>query len=216
MPTTGDAIGKPGAARKRRKTGKRGATVDEGGMTATGDEKSAAVAEGMGAGSIEQVREILFGAQQREMSGRFGQMERAVERVARDADERMASMQQSFERRIEELRTTLEGRLDSLTERVDESLAAMRKEIAANGKAVNERLAETERGLRSDMELAARQAQARIDAVRSDADEAARRLEDEKTGRAELGAYLLELGMRLSGDGATPPAGKADGPTTRK
>lgn len=176
-------------------------------------------------GSIEQVREILFGAQQREMQTRFDRVERSIERSAREAHEALDETRKGLDRRIDETQAMLSDRLDALGERVEETLAALRREMGANAKSMSDRLTEAERSPRSDMDNQARQAKQRIDDLRVALEEALRQLEDGKTGRSELGAYLMELGVRLSGDPTMDNiqaalqqtgSGKADGSAQEK
>lgn len=169
--------------------------------------------------SIDKVREILFGAQQRQADQRFGKLEQYIDREMKAADERLAEARRGIDRRIEEMETKLVNQLTKLSERMEDSLASFRKEADQGQKHLADTLSTAQRSLREEIEAQGKQTQAKLSELKADLDTTATDLDGDKASRDELGGYLMELGMRLSGDAGNPKAGKAgktDGQPNKK
>ena len=117
-----------------------------------------------------------------------------------------------------EMETKLSNQLTKLSERMDDSLASFRKEADQNQKQLSDSLSTAQRTLREEIEAQSRQTQTKLAELKADLDAAASELDGDKTSRDELGGYLMELGMRLSGDvgAASSKAGKSNGQPDKK
>ena len=182
------------------------------------DDAKGADADAETGDSIDKVREILFGAQQRQADQRFGKVEQYIDRETKAVDDRLQEAKRSLERRIEEMETKLSNHLTKLSERMDDSLASFRKEADQNQKQLSDSLSTAQRTLREEIEAQSRLTQTKLAELKADLDTAANDLDSDKMSRDELGGYLMELGMRLSGDvGAAPgKAGKSNGQPDKK
>ena len=158
-------------------------------------------AEGlMSGGSIDQIREILFGATQREHEARSGQLEKRIQRGQAEAAERVTMLQASIERQLEKLSADLTSRLDQLAQRIDEAEAAAKRDTAAAAKDLSEQISALDKRLSGDLRDQGESLEQKIEDLRSEMTTATDRLEQEKTGKLNLGDYLMEIGMRLKGD----------------
>ncbi|MGZ0187790.1 MAG: hypothetical protein ACKVH0_07270 [Alphaproteobacteria bacterium] len=168
--------------------------------------------------SIDKVREILFGAQQRKADQRFGDIKQEFERQISASDDRSEEARRGIDRRIELMETKLVDEMKKLSQRLDDSLASFRKEADQSNTQLRDSLAAAEKSLQSEIEAQAKQTQARLADLKADLDRAASDLDGDKTSRDELGGYLMELGMRLSSDlvPSMPKKAKSDGQPGKK
>lgn len=169
--------------------------------------------------SIDKVREILFGAQQRKADQRFGILEKHIEREVRALDEKLEESKRGMDRRLSEMETKIVDEMKKLSQRLDDALTGFRKEADQTSAQLGERLSAAERSMRDDIEAQSRQTLARIGEMKSDLETTAASLDADKTSRDELGGYLMELGMRLTsgaGAAAAPKSGKSDGQPVKK
>ncbi|MFO0727618.1 MAG: hypothetical protein U1E65_27820 [Myxococcota bacterium] len=170
-----------------------------------------------GGETLNQVREILFGAQARDIDGRFQQLEQLVRQqtealrselsVRLDAleshvkaevsalSERVKAEQQARSARLEELHgesqrglRRLEERLDGAEERSGNGLREAREQLLAQTKAVRD------------------EAQRVLDQLSAEVARQVTRLEAGKTDRRELAFLLNDLAVRLHQDRDAPPA----------
>ncbi len=153
-------------------------------------------------GSVDQIREILFGAAQREHEARASRMEKLIERRAKDLTDRLARLQATIERQLEQSKSDLGARLEQLSERLDQVEAVAKKETAAAARDLSEKIARLDKRLSKDIEAQDESFQDKVDAIREDLTAAVQRLDQEKTGNTSLGDCLMEIGMRLKGDPA--------------
>ncbi len=138
-------------------------------------------------GSVDKIRDILFGGHMQEYEQRFARLEQLVARFASELEERTA-------KRIDSLEAQLRKDLDRLGETVkaeQEDRSGQAKELGRElkdfGKLVQKQLGDLEAQLRSTERNVRDQLTEQIDALRA-----------EKTDRATLGALLAELAMRLT------------------
>ncbi len=153
-------------------------------------------------GSMDQIRDILFGAQKREADQRFAQMERQLEQQRDEQTAALAKLQKVIERQLEELRSGFADRLKELAQRVDEVETAGKRELQAGMRDGAEKLADQVKRLHTDLAELAADTKKRLDAVEADTKESFDQVADEKAGNEDLGNLLVELGMRLKGEAA--------------
>ena len=153
-----------------------------------------------GGGSMEQIREILFGGVQRSHDARMSKIESLIDRNAKESADRLKSSQTELERKLADGIKDLAEQL----ERLGTSLAAAEKsakdELAATSKSLIERIASLDDRLGSDLKSESDRLQGHIETLRDEVDQAVDRLDDQKTDRADLGDLLIEMGMRIKGD----------------
>lgn len=176
-----------------------------------GDAAARIAAEGAGA-SVEQIRDILFGAQMRDYEGRFAALESRVsadlaklreetrsrldgleEHVRREIDrlgDRLASESREreetdgrIERQGREASDALGRRLSDLSDRAADDARALGERILERTKALEDAIGEAREGLTARVE-----------------GEAAA-LRDAKADRIDLAEMLTDMAARLSGSG---------------
>lgn len=131
-----------------------------------------------GSGNIDQIREILFGATQREQDERSSTLEKQLQRDAKRAADHLDKTRASLESSLEKLSGDLGSRLDQIAQRIEQVDADAKKATADTAQTLDQRLTDVGQELRELID----------------------RLEQQKTGREELGGQLMELGLRLKGD----------------
>ena len=169
-------------------------------------------------GNLDQVRDILFGAQIKAYDQRLEHLE---QRIMKE----MGALRQDTKESVESLGLSTKKELDALVDRLEreqsdrltaiEELAKNVKRMAGHHEAAMVRLDEQlatstnnlqqhildqAASLRDDMQQG--QAQA-TDALERET----QALRDAKTDRAELGELLMEMAMRLSGESDLPEEG---------
>jgi DNA repair exonuclease SbcCD ATPase subunit len=193
------------AAGEKEAADKRPAAAREGGGTA----------EVLGSGNLDQVREILFGAQSRGV-------EKRIARLEDELPKRVAEMREELKRGIATLEAYARHEIDSLNER----LRAEGKERTEADDELSGRLEETAKAVRKEIgQLDARSTAAQRDlrqhlldqAKRLD-DEIQRRADDlaaalaraveelrsEKADRKAVAGILHEVAMRLTDESLLP------------
>ncbi|MBI1369263.1 MAG: hypothetical protein GC162_11505 [Planctomycetes bacterium] len=161
--------------------------------------------------NLDQVRDLLFGAQMREADKRFVAME---ERLQKEAN----ALRDEIRKRFDSLENYVKTELESLTERLKkeqaERMAALKtltKDLADTAKQLEkfaEATGEEQQKMRAQMLEQSKMLRDEL-VTANDAQTAARvaavaELRDEKTDRHALAAMLNEMAMQLSGKGAKP------------
>jgi DNA repair exonuclease SbcCD ATPase subunit len=184
------------------------------------ERRPAAAAEGggaemLGGGNLDQVREILFGAQSRGT-------EKRISRLEEELPKRVAEMREELKRGIATLEAYARREIDSLNERLrgetaerdkgDEQLAAkadvsgkaLRKEIAG----LDERSTGAQRELRQHLLDQTKrlddEIQRRSDDLAASLTRAVEELRSEKADRKAVAGILHEVAMRLTDEFALP------------
>src|SRR5262245_37068148 len=188
-------------------------------LSAGADESRTATDAGS-AGSIDKVRDILFGSQMRDVERRFARLEERLTKEATDLkddfrkrlDALEAYARKEDEALADQLRAERSDRVDahaSLSSELKEAAKAHDKRTSA----LDEQMAKGHRDLRQQM---LDQHQRLSDDLRSKADEVlaalareAQQLRSDKTDRTALAALLTEMAMRLTNEFHLP-IGEAD------
>lgn len=172
-------------------------------------------AEVLGSGNLDQVREILFGAQSRGV-------EKRVARLEEELPKRIAEMREELKRGIATLEAYARHEIDSLNERLraeskernagdeelskrlDESGKALRKEISG----LDERSTAAQRDLRQQLLDQAKrlddEIQRRSDDLAAALARAVEELRSEKADRKAVAGILHEVAMRLTDESLLP------------
>jgi DNA anti-recombination protein RmuC len=165
-----------------------------------------------GLGNVDQIREIIFGSQMRELDQRFGRMEASLKAMKEEVDSQLrelkAAMQSEIGNGMELLETKLKNlanlskeerealreelmrtdkrlnmALDSLAEEHDTKLSLMKKEAAAANERIKEELAELKRSVQSELDR-------RLGAMG-----------EAKVSRDMMADVLLDMAMKIKGEG---------------
>jgi exonuclease VII large subunit len=151
-------------------------------------------------GSIDQIREILFGQTQREHEARATQIERLIDQRSAEAAERLEKTQAALERRVEKLATDMNARLDQLAAHVEQAEATAKRELGGTAKDLAGKIGDLDKRLTKDLHDQGQGLENKLQSLRQELNGAVSRLDEEKTGKLDLGDYLTEIGMRLKGD----------------
>jgi hypothetical protein len=163
------------------------------------------------AGSLDKVRDILFGAQVRDADRRFARLEERIAKEAADLKEdvkkRLGVLEQFVKHEVESLaerlKTEHEARTDALKDLArelrDASKASEKKfgqvddQVARVQRELRQQLLETHQKITDEIQREAQDGAARLASESSD-------LRNEKLDRAALAAMLTEVAMRLTDD----------------
>ena len=172
-------------------------------------------AEVLGSGNLDQVREILFGAQSRGVEKRLARLEEELPK-------RVAEMREELKRGIATLEAYARHEIDSLNERLraeskergagdedlsrrlDEAGKTLRKEISG----LDERSTAAQRDLRQQLLDQAKrlddEIQRRSDDLAAALARAVEELRNEKADRKAVAGILHEVAMRLTDESLLP------------
>ncbi|MDH3638331.1 MAG: hypothetical protein OES09_07670 [Gammaproteobacteria bacterium] len=153
-----------------------------------------------GSGSIDQIREILFGSMQRDLAHQLDLVEKQFEREKLDRTKLIENTKKSLEQRLEKLSENLGAKLDQLKTDLKISQKENRSELNDVSKQLNDNISSSHEELSQNLSEHAEDLRSAIDTTRNELERALENLDDDKTGRADLGDYLLEIGKRLKGD----------------
>lgn len=191
---------------------------DQGSVPALPEPSSPAKGPDDSAGSLEKVRDILFGVQMREVDRRFSQVE---ERMAREA----ADLREDLRRRLNALEVFVKSEVESLNSRLraehetrsgvagalGRDLTALAATLERRASAIDDQIDQRQRDMRQQMldqhkRLSDDLAQKAQDLLAALAREAGA-LRHAKTDRATLAAMLAEMAGRLT-EGLEGPGGR--------
>jgi DNA repair exonuclease SbcCD ATPase subunit len=187
----------------------RPATLHEGG------------AEMLGGGNLDQVREILFGAQNRGIEKRVSRLEEELPKRVADMREELkrgiATLEAYARREIDSLNERLRGEIaerdkgdDQLSSKAEESAKALRREIAN----LDERSTGAQRELRQHLLDQTKrlddEIQRRSDDLAAALAKAVEELRSEKADRKAVAGILHEVAMRLTDEFSLPLGADAE------
>ena len=174
-----------------------------------GAEKSAA--QDAGAGSIDKVRDILFGTQLREFDRRFARLEERMLKETNDLKDDLRS-------RLDALETYARKENESLADQIKsehagrvEAAAGLSRELQEAAKAaerrtttLDEQLSKTQRELRQQMleqhQRLSDDIRKRVEDLLAALGRESRELRNDKADRTTLAALFNEMAMRLTSD----------------
>ncbi len=171
------------------------------------------VQEGMG--NIEQVRDILFGAQTREYNNRFEKLEKELVLLRQDLNERSKQIKDSFTVELRSAVESLEKKLKNLTRAKDDDIASLRqhldrveKKFTTDLSTLEEALEEQASTLHKDLSQVQEDLQEDLRSLRTqliqELDKRLSALEGTKVAKDDMAELLFELGMRLKGTDLVP------------
>jgi len=151
-------------------------------------------------GSIDQIREILFGSAQRQIESRFSAAEKSLAAAATKAAEQLSDAKEALTERADALDTRLETQIEAVLKRLDKAQSELEENIETVQRKLSDNLSALEKQIRQDMADQANDFQKRLKTLEDELNSAVARLDKEKTGNQDLGDYLMEIGLRLKGD----------------
>ena len=171
-----------------------------------------------GAGSLDKVRDILFGAQSREYEKRIARLE---ERIIKESSD----LRSEIKMRFDALETYIKGEIETLThaqkteqgERA-EAVKELSRELkdlngALDRKAtqLDERVTKTQRDLREQVldqsKNLSNEIRQKYEELSAALEREARELRNDKTDRSSLAEMFTELALRLNNEFKLPGAG---------
>lgn len=179
-----------------------------------------ASAEITDSGSVDKIRDILFGNQMRDFERRFMQMEERMVKATQDlrdeTHKRLEALEQFFKKEFESLKGRLKAessdRSDSdrqLNDELKNASSTLKKAISQaeekfseHATELRQQLLDQSKALTADIQSKSEQASEALRSSTSALDEA-------KIDRSTMAEYLIELAMRLSNhSGEESPAAK--------
>ncbi|MCG8634897.1 MAG: hypothetical protein MI863_13770 [Desulfobacterales bacterium] len=171
------------------------------------------------AGSMDKIRDILFGNQARDYEKRFIKMENQLNREAAELKDELLKRIDTLESYIkQEIKDINERIKNETSERTDAHTQVMR-ELKEGFETLNKKLLQEEENLsRRSTELREQileqskqlssEIMAKHDQAAHNLKQAAQELDDVKVNRSDLSGFFLDIAMRLSGDDALGVMGK--------
>ena len=112
---------------------------------------AAADVEGIGSGSLDQIREILFGAAQEQQDDRAGSIEKQLKRVGKEAAGQLDEVRGSLQAQLAAATAVLTADFGKLATALDEASAAATRDRAALDDALPVKVGDLERSLREEI-----------------------------------------------------------------
>ena len=169
------------------------------------------------AGSVDKIRDILFGNQIRDFDRRFSQMEDRLAKATLDlrdeTQKRIEALELFFKKELESLKHRIKSESDEradgdsrLNDEMKSTASTLKKGIAQ----VEEKLSESATELRQQILEQSKSLTAEIQSKSEQASESLRSstnaLDDAKIDRSALAEYFIEMAMHLSGRSGEEPS----------
>lgn len=166
-------------------------------------------------GNIDQIRDIIFGSQIREIDTRFNKIESDLSNLQQDMQNRLDQVKNVLLTEMRASNESLEKKLKSLALTSQEEGADVRQQIdrlnrkfSANVEALDESIDKQTTSLRDDLSQTRDKLQEEVRVLKNQVfDELERRfslLREVKVSRDDMAELLFELGMRLKGNEFVP------------
>ena len=149
------------------------------------------VGEAMGAGNVEKIRDILFGAQMRDYEKRFARLEKSMlkelDDLRDDTNKRFGSLEKYIKSEIESLNDT--------TKSLEKKIGKADEKLTKNSRDLRKQILDQSKSLSDDIRKKHGETSAALERV-------AQELGNEKADRAALAELFTEMAMRLTNDDA--------------
>jgi ABC-type transporter Mla subunit MlaD len=166
-------------------------------------------------GNIEQIRDIIFGAQLREYNSRFEKLESDVSLLQQEMRDRIDEVKNVFSAELRSLAESLEKRYKTISLNVQEETTDLRQQLdrvnrkfSSNLEALNEAVDTQKELLREELSQTRERLQEDIRSLRTQVFEELEghfeMLRDVKISKDDMAELLFELGMRLKGTEVVP------------
>jgi uncharacterized phage infection (PIP) family protein YhgE len=180
--------------------------------------KGAAAATDMAdSGSVDKIRDILFGNQMRDFERRFSQMEDRLVKATRDlrdeTNKRLESLEHFFEKELDALKGRLKAEADerangdkSLDDGVKNAANVLKKAIAQVEEKLSDHASDFRQQLLEQSKSLSSEIQSKNEKSAADLHARAGALDEAKIDRSTMAEYLIEMAMRLSNHAGDSPA----------
>jgi hypothetical protein len=177
----------------------------------------AAVAGMADSGSVDKIRDILFGNQMRDFERRFSQMEEQLVKATHDlrdeANKRLESLEHYFEKELDALKARLKTESDertngdkSLDDAVKNAANTLKKNIAQVEERLSDQASEFRQQLLEQSKTLSSEIQSKNEKSAAELNARAGALDEAKIDRSSMAEYLIEMAMRLSDHPTDSPA----------
>lgn len=178
-------------------------------------------AEAGDAGSMEKIRDILFGNQVRDFERRFARMEEHLSKSAADlrdeVNKRMEALERFFKEELETLKDRIKNEAEKRSDaekRLGDDLkgasAALSKAIQQAEEKASERATELRQQILQQSKELISEIQAKHEQAGRTIAQVAERLDESKINRGTLAEYLVDVAMRLSDHPPTSGTGEGN------
>jgi DNA anti-recombination protein RmuC len=166
-------------------------------------------------GNIDQIRDIIFGAQLREYDNRFDKIESDITILQQDIQTRLEQVKSVLTTELRTAFESIEKKFKSLNSTTQEDAADLRQQLdrlnrkfSSSIEALDEALDSQTGSIRNDFSQSREQLQEEIRSLKTQVlEELDRRfsvLREVKVSRDDMAEILFELGMRLKGSEFVP------------
>lgn len=166
-------------------------------------------------GNIDQIRDIIFGAQLREYDNRFDRIESDISMLQQDIQTRLEQVKSVLTTELRAAFDSFEKKLKSINSTTQEDTADIRQQIdrvnrkfSSSIEALDEAIDSQTGSIREDFSQSREQLQEDVRSLRTQVfEELDRRfsvLREVKVSRDDMAEILFELGMRLKGSEFVP------------
>ena len=176
-----------------------------------------AVAEMTETGSVDKIRDILFGNQIRDFERRFSQMEermgKATQDLRNETQKRLEVLELFFKKELEALKDRLKSESNDrsdgdkqLNDELKGASTALKKAIVQAEEKFSEHATELRQQLLDQSKTLAAEIQSKNEQASAALRSSTGALDEAKIDRSTMAEYLIELAMRLSnhpGEGST-------------
>lgn len=182
-------------------------------VTAMPAEAISAVAGEQGAGSVDKIRDILFGSQIKNYEARFARLEDTLARETAELKETVSRRFESVEGFFRKEADSLSARLKAEREERTESLKGLARDLKSASDTLSKKLleldnktAEDHSKLRQELMQESRKLLEEIrhksDSLSALVERRSDELREQKVDRAAMASLLTEMALQLSEDGA--------------
>lgn len=165
-----------------------------------------------GLGNVDQIREIIFGSQMRELDQRFGGMEKRLEEMKNSFETQVRELKQVMQSEMNSSIELLETKLKNLGNLSKEEREALREELLRTDKRLNMALDSMTEEHDTKLSLMKKDQQNEMGRIKSDLAElrqnVSRELEERlssmgemKVSRDAMAEVLLDMAMKIKGEG---------------
>jgi DNA repair exonuclease SbcCD ATPase subunit len=171
------------------------------------------------AGSMDKIRDILFGNQARDYEKRFIKMENQLNQEAAELKDELLNRIDTLESYIKQEIKDINERIKNETNERTDAHTLLQRELNEGFEAINKKLLQEEENLaRKSTELREQileqskklssEMMAKHDQATNNLKQASQELDDAKVNRSDLSGFFLDIAMRLSGDDTLGVMGK--------
>ena len=172
-------------------------------------------------GSVDKIRDILFGNQMRDFERRFSQMEERLNKATQDlrdeTHKRLEALELFFKKELDALKARLKSESDeradgdrqinddlkSTSTGLKKAIALCEENASEHATELRQQLLEQSKSLTAEIQSKNEQASAELRATTGALDET-------KIDRSTMAEYLIDMAMRLSNHAAENPAGSRE------